>query len=104
MTVVMRKLGIKMIQNYGLSFHIVKILVDAFSTIGKKTHSKDRNANRRVLSKAIVNKNTRALRFLMPTCKLVNFNVKTLCKYSIRREHLETTDHKDFWAFICRFP
>lgn len=37
MTVVKRKLGINMINNSGPSSHIVKILVDAFSTIGKKT-------------------------------------------------------------------
>ena len=31
-------------------------------------------------------------------------NVKTLCRYSIRREHLDTTAQTDFWAFIGRLP
>jgi len=41
MTVVRRQLGIKMINNSGPNSHIVNSLVDAFSTIGKKTRSKD---------------------------------------------------------------
>ena len=86
------------------SSHIVKILVDAFGKIGKNTQSKDRNAARRVLLQAIVNKNTRVLHFLKPTSKLANLNVKTLRRYSIRREHLDTTTQIDFWAFIGRFP
>ena len=73
------------------SSHIVKSLVDAFGKIGKNTHSKDRNAARRVFSQEIVNKNTRVLCFLKPTSKLVNLNVKTLRRYSIRRQHLDTT-------------
>ena len=93
-----------MVRNSGPSSHIVKSLVDAFGKIGKKTRSKDRNAARRVLSQAIVNKNTKLLGFLKPTCKIVNLNVKTLRRYSIRREHLDTTDQTDFWAFIGRLP
>ena len=103
MNIVRKKLGIKMVKNSGSSSHIVKRLVDAFGKIGKNAWSKDCNAARRVLSQAIVNKNTRVLRFLKPTSKLVNLNVKTLCRYSIRREHLDTTDHTDFWAFIVDF-
>ena len=104
MNIVRKKLGIKMVKNYGPISHIVKRLVDAFGKIGKKTRSKDHNAARRVLSQAIVNKNTKLLHFLKPTCKIVNLNVKTLHRYSIRREHLETTDQTDFWAFIGRLP
>ena len=93
-----------MINTSGPSSHIVKILVDSFGKNGKNTRSKDRNATRHVLSQAIVNKNTKVLRFLKPTSKLVNLNVKTLHKYSIRREHLDTTVKIDFWAFIGRLP
>ena len=42
--------------------------------------------------------------FLKPTSKLVNLNVKTLRRYSIRREHLDTTAQTDFQAFIGRLP
>ena len=77
MNIVRKNLGIKMVRNSGPSSHIVKILVDAFGKIGKKTRSKDRNAARRVLSQAIVNKNTMVLRLLKPTSKLANLNVKT---------------------------
>ena len=104
MNIVRKSLGIKMIKAFGPSSRIVKILVDAFGKIGKNTRSKDRNAAHHVLSQAIVNKNTRVLCFLKPTSKLVDLNVKTLCRYSIRREHLNTTAQTDFWAFIGRLP
>ena len=93
-----------MVNNSEPSSHIVKNLVDAFSKIGKKNHSKDRNAARQVLSQAIVNKNTRVLRLLKPTSKLVKLNVKTIRKYSIKREHLDRTNQTYFWAFIGRLP
>ena len=76
MNIVRKLLGINMIKTSGPSSHIVKILVDAFGKICKNTRSKDRNATRRVLSQAIVNKNTTVLCFLKPTSKLVNLNVK----------------------------
>ena len=63
MNIARKSLGIKMIKTSRPSSHIVKILVDAFGKIGKNTWSKDCNAARRVLSQAIVNKNTRVLRF-----------------------------------------
>ena len=85
MIVVRKKLRIKMINSSELSSHVVKSLVDAFSTIGKKYHSKDRNATRRVLSQSIVNKSTRALCLLKPTSKLVGLDIKELCRYCSRR-------------------
>ena len=88
--VVRKQLGIKVINKSCQSSHIVKSLVDAFSTIGNKIRSKDRNAARRVLSQAIVKKNTRNLYLLKPTSKPVKCNVKTLCKYCIKREHRDT--------------
>ena len=50
MNIVRKKLGLKMVKNFGPGSHIVKSLVDAFGKIGKKTRSKDRNEARRVLS------------------------------------------------------
>ena len=49
-TVVRKKLRIKMINSYEPSSYVVRSLVDAFSNIGKKYFSKDRNAACRVLS------------------------------------------------------
>ena len=104
MNIVRKHLGIEMIKNSGPSSHIVKILVDAFGKIGKNTRSNDLNVAHHVLSQEIVNKSTRVLSFLKPTSKLVNLNVKNLCRYSIRREHIDTNDQTCFWAFIGRFP
>ena len=102
MTIVRKNLRIKMINNSEPSSHVVRILVDAFSTIGKKSRSKDRNPARRVLSQSIVNKSTRALRLLKPTSKLVGLDIKALCRYCSRREQLESSQ-TNFWAFIGRF-
>ena len=75
MTVVRKNLRINMIKGFEPISHIVKSLVDAFSTIGKKYHSKDHNVAHRVLSQSIVNKRTRALRLLKPTSKLVGLDI-----------------------------
>ena len=91
-------------KEFWTKFSYSQSLVDSFSKIGKNTRSKDRNAARHVLSQSIVNKNTKLLGFLKPTCKIVNLNIKTLRRYSIRREHLDTTNQTDFWAFIGRLP
>ena len=48
--VVRKNLRINMINSYEPSSHIVRSLVYAFNTIGKKYRSKDRNTTRRVLS------------------------------------------------------
>ena len=49
--VVVRKiLGIKTVRGLETSNHIVRNLVDDFQKIGRKTHSNDRNAARRVFS------------------------------------------------------
>ena len=63
MNIVRKSLRIKMIKASGPISHIVKILVDSFSKICKNTCSNDCNVACRVLSQAIVNKNTRVLRF-----------------------------------------
>ena len=90
MTIVLRNLRIKMINSSEPSPHIVRILVDAFSTIGKKYFSKDRNAACCVLSQSIVRKITRALHLLKTTSKLVYLNVKILHRYYSKREQLDS--------------
>ena len=103
MTVVGRNLRIKMINSYEPSSQVVKSLVDAFSTIGKKSCSKDHNVARHVLSQSIVKKSTRALHLLKPTSKLVGLDIKALHMYCSRREQLDS-GQTDVWAFIGRFP
>ena len=85
MNAIRRNLRIKMISSFEPSCHAVRSLVDAFSTIGKKSHSKDLNAARCVLSQSIMNKSTRDLQLLKPTSKLVGLDIKTLCRYFSRR-------------------
>ena len=49
MAVVRRNLRIQIINSFEPSYHVVKILVYTFSTIGNKSPSKDHNVARRVL-------------------------------------------------------
>ena len=94
MTVIRKNLRIKMINSSEPSSHIFRSLVDAFSTIGNKSYSKDRNAARHVLSQLIVNKSTRALQLLKPTSKLVGLDIKTIHRYCSRREQLDSVQKK----------
>ena len=90
MNVVRKNLRIKMINSSEPSSYVVRSLVDAFSNIGKKSRSKDRNATRHVLSQSIVNKSTRDLHLLKPTSKLVGLDIKALRRYCSRKEQLES--------------
>ena len=92
-----------MINSFEPSSHVVRSLVDAFSTIGKKSHSKDRNAACRVLSQSILNKSIRALHLLKSTSKLVGLDIKALHRYCFRREQLDSGEI-DVWSFIGRLP
>ena len=103
MTVVRKNLRIKIINSYEPSSYVVRSLVDAFSNIGKKSRSKDRNAARCVLSQSIVNKSTWALRLLKPTSKLVGLDIKALLRYCSKREQLDF-GKIDVWFFVGRFP
>ena len=82
LTVVRRVLGIKIVKSVEKSHHIVRNLVNDFQIIGKKSHSKDRNATRHVLSQSIVSKIMKKHCFLQQTSHLMKCNVKTLRKYS----------------------
>ena len=73
-----RILGIKTLRNTESSSHIVKSLVKAFMSIGKKFRSKDCNIARRVLAKSILNRSTRKCRLIKHTLEIVNLNSKTL--------------------------
>ena len=90
-----------MINSSEPSSYVVRSLVDAFSNIGKKSCSKDRNAARLVLSQSIVNKSNRALCLLKPTSKLVGLDIKALHRYCSRREQLDSSE-TDGWSFVGR--
>ena len=62
-----RILGIKTLRNTESSSHIVKSLVKAFTSIGKKYRSKDYNIARCVLAESIVNRSIRQCRLIKCT-------------------------------------
>ena len=82
-------MSIKTLKITKSSSHIVRYLVKAFISIGKKSHSKDRNITRCILAKSIVSKSTRQHCLIKCTLGIVNLNPKTLKKYSITRDSLD---------------
>ena len=82
MTFVRKNLRIKVINSSKPSSHVVKSLVDAFSSIGKKYCSKDCNAARHVLLQSIMNKRNKALCLIKPKSKLVGLDIKALMYHS----------------------
>ena len=100
METIRRKLGKIKLNNIKSSNHIVKSLVAAFTSIGKKTHSKDCNVAHRVLDESIVCRSTRQCRLLKCTSKIVPLHPNTLKKYSVRRDNLDVEGQMEtIWAF-----
>jgi len=104
LVVVRRILGIKMVRSSEANNHIVRNLQSAFNAIGKRSRTKDLCAPHHVLSESFVSKSTWQRRLLSHTSHILKLNRKTIKKYSVIRENLETPGGKDCWAFIGRFP
>ena len=75
-----RILGINTLRNTESSSHIVKSLVKAFTSIGKKSRSKYCNIARCVLAESIVSRSTRQRHLIKCTSEIFNLNKKTLNK------------------------
>ena len=104
MASVRKRLGIITLKNIKSSNNIVKSLVAAFTSIGKKNCSQDCNVARHVLAESIVSRSTRQHRLLKCTSQFVPLHPNTL-KYSIRRDILDLEGKMGtLWAFSYRFP
>ena len=104
METLQRNLGIRRLKNIKSINHIVKSLVAAFTSIGKKNRSQDCNVASHVLAKSIVSRSTRQCRLLKCTSQFVPLHPKTLKKYSVRRDNLEVEGQMEtLWAFSSRF-
>ena len=102
---VRRNLGITTMNNVESSNHIIKSLAAAFTSIGKKTRSKDCNVVHRVLAESIVCRSTRQRRLLKCTSQIVPLHPNTLKKYSVRRDNLDVEGQMEtLLAFSSRFP
>ena len=78
METVRRNLRITTMKSIESSNHIVKSLAAAFTSIGKKTRSKDCNVARRVLAESIVCRSTRQRCLLKCTSQIVPLHPNTL--------------------------
>jgi len=93
-------LGIKTFRHIESSSHIVKYLVKAFTSIGKKYCSKDCNIACPILSESIVSRSTRQCRLINCTLEIFNLNPKSLKEYSIRRDSLDIEGQmENLWEF-----
>jgi hypothetical protein len=89
LVVVRRKLGRKTLKNTESISHIVKSIVKAFTSIGKKIHSQDCNVACHVLAESIVSISTIQCYLMKYTSQIVNLHPKTLKIYSIRRDSFD---------------
>ena len=80
MEIIIRKLGIRTLNNIESSNHIVKSLVATFTSIGKKTCSQYCNVAHHVLAKSIVCRSTRQRRLVKCTSQVVPLHPKILKK------------------------
>ena len=102
---VRRNLGITTMKNMESSNHIVKYLAAAFTSIRKKTRSKDCNVAHCVLAESIVCRSTRQRRLLKCTSQIVPLHPNKLKKYSVRRDKLDVEGQMEtLWAFSNMFP
>ena len=92
-------------KNIESSNHIIKSLVAAFTSTGKKTRSQGCNVAHRVLAKSIVCRSIRQRHLLKCTSQIVPLHPNTLKKYSVRRDNLDVEGKMEtLWAFSGRFP
>ena len=101
METVRRNLGITTMKNIKSSNHIVKSLLAAFTSIGKKTRSQDCNVACRVLEESIVCRSTRQRSLLKCTSQIVLLHPNTLKKYLGRRDSLDLWDK---WKHYGNLP
>ena len=78
MATVRRNLGIRTMKNIESSNHIVKSLGATFTSISKKTHSKDYNVARHVLAESIVCRSKGQRRLLKCTSQIMPLHPKML--------------------------
>ena len=87
------------------SSHIVKYLIQAFTSICKKTSSQDCNVAHCLLDESIVSRNTIQHHLMKCTSQIVNLHPKTLKRYSIRSDSLDIEGEiNKLWAFSGRLP
>ena len=94
------KLGIIKLNIIKSINHIIESLADAFTSIGKKTHSQDCNVARRVLTESTVFRSTRQCHLLKCTSQIVPLHPKKLKKYSVRRDILDVEGQMET---LCAF-
>ena len=104
LVVVRRIMGINMVISSDANNHIVRNLQYSFNAIRKTSCTKYLCAARRVLSESVVRKFTWQHCLLSHTSQVLKLNRKTIHKYSVIRENLQTQGGKYCWDFVSRLP
>ena len=77
---------------------VVSTVASAFDVIGKISHSKDKNAARRAITTALVNKSTTNKRLISNISGYLNVNHKTLERVVKRRVDFECDPANSLWT------
>ena len=93
-----------MVRSSDANNNIARNLQSAFNAIEKMSRTKYLYVAHSVLLESVVSKSTRQRRLLSHTSQILKLNRKTVQKYSVIRENLQTPGGKDCWAFVGRFP
>ena len=76
--------------------NIVKNLMSAYDKVGSKSHTKDSNITRRVLTSTIVSSQMKKARLMRKTRKRLKIGRGTLRRAMLRHERLEDPTKNEF--------
>ena len=83
---------------------VISSVANDIDVIGKKSRSKDKNAARRAITTALVDKTASNKRMLSKISKCINLNPRTLIRAAKRRESIEKDPINQCWSFSGRLP
>lgn len=100
---VMKTLGVYVKKEEPLK-QVISTVASAMDSIGKKSRSKDKNAARRAITTALVNRSTAKKRMIGNLSGYLNIHRKTLQRAMKRRKSIEIDPINQCWSFSGRLP
>ena len=82
--------------------NIVKNLMNAYDKVGFRSHTKDSNITRRVLTSTIVSTQMKKAQLMRKTRKLLKIGRGTLRRVLLRHDRLEDPTKNEIWIFSGR--
>ena len=98
---IMKIIGLRMMDDSNEK-NIVKNLMSAYDKVGSKSHTKDSNITRRVLTSTIVSSQMKKARLMRKTRKILKISRGTLRRAMLWYERLEDPTKNELWKFSSR--